>query len=77
MADKVRELKLHFDASEPVERLHDVLKVSGAGNVKIHLYAHLDDGHVAEMVLKGKYSIPPDLISMLQKTPGFVKYSEG
>ncbi len=76
MADKVRELKIHIDASEPVERLHDVLQASGAGNVKVHLYAHLADGHIAEMSLKGKYSIPPDLISMLQKTPGFVKYSE-
>ncbi len=76
MADKVRELKIYIDASEPIQRLHDVLKISGAGNVKIHLYAHIND-NIAEIELKGRYTIPSDLISMLQKTPGFVKYSEG
>jgi DNA polymerase-3 subunit alpha len=76
MADKVRELKIHIDASEPIQRLHDILKISGQGNVKIHLYAHIND-NIAEIELKGRYAIPSDLISMLQKTPGFVKYSEG
>ncbi|HPF78762.1 MAG TPA: DNA polymerase III subunit alpha, partial [Alphaproteobacteria bacterium] len=76
MADKVRELKIHVDATEPVQRLHDILAASGQGNVKIHLYAHLDNDHVAEVEIKGKYTIPPDMISLLQKTPGFVKYTE-
>lgn len=77
MADKVREIKIHVDATETVHRMHDILKLSGAGNVKIHLYAHLQDGHVAEMELKGKYNIPQDMMSMLQKTPGYIKHSEG
>ena len=76
MAGKVRELKIHVDATEPVQRMHDILKESGSGNVKIHLYAHLEDGYVAEMELKGKYNIPQDMISTLQKTPGFIKYAE-
>lgn len=77
MANKVRALKIHVDASEPVQRMKDILSASGTGNVKIHLYAHLDDGHVAEMELRGKYSVPSDMMSALQKTPGFVRYSEG
>jgi DNA polymerase-3 subunit alpha len=77
MADKVRELKIHVDATETVHRMHDVLKISGVGNVKIHLYAHLEDGHIAEMELKGKYNIPQDMMSLLQKTPGYIKHSEG
>ena len=76
MAGKVRELKIHVDATEPVQRMHDVLKISGSGNVKIHLYAHLEDGHIAELELAGKYNIPQDMVSMLQKTPGFIRYSE-
>jgi DNA polymerase-3 subunit alpha len=75
VAHKVRELKIHIDASEPVHRIHDLLKIAGKGNVKIHLYAHLKD-HIAEMEIKGRYAIPPEMMSVLQKTPGFVKYSE-
>ncbi len=77
VADKVRDLKIHIDATEPVQRLHDILKISGAGNVKIHLYAHLKEGHIAEIELKGKYNIPQDMMSLLQKTPGYIKHSEG
>ncbi|MEZ5903180.1 MAG: DNA polymerase III subunit alpha [Alphaproteobacteria bacterium] len=77
MADKVRELKIHIDAPAPIQRLHDALQISGAGNVKIYLYAHLADGHIAEIELKGKYNIPQDMLSTLQKTPGYVKHSEG
>lgn len=76
VTDKVRELKIHIDASEAAQRLHDILSNAGQGMVKIHLYAHLQD-YVAEMEIKGKYSIPQDMMSVLQKTPGFVKYSEG
>lgn len=76
MAGKVKELRIHIDASEPVERLHDVLKTAEKGRVKVSLYAHLPNGHIAEMDIKGRYTIPLDMMSMLQKTPGFVKYLE-
>ena len=60
--------------------MYDVLQAanqnSREGQVKIHLYAHLPDGHIAEMNLKGRYDIPSDMLSLLQKTPGFIKYSE-
>jgi hypothetical protein len=56
--------------------MSDVLKTSGQGPVKIHLYAHLEDGHIAEFDIKGRYMIPPEMLSMLQKTPGYVKHSE-
>lgn len=76
MAGKVRELKIHIDASEAAQRLHDILVNAGQGLVKIHLYAHLKD-YIAEMELKGRYNIPQDMMSLLQKTPGYVKHSEG
>lgn len=76
MAGKVRELKIHIDASEAAQRLHDILKDAGQGNVKIHLYAHLEE-HIAEMEIKGRYSIPQDMMSSLQKTAGYIKHSEG
>lgn len=75
VAHKVRALKIHVDASEVVQRLHDVLATTEQGNVKIHLYAHIND-NIAEIELKGRYSIPSDMMSALQKTAGFVKYSE-
>jgi len=76
MADKVRELKIHVDGSETVQRLHDMLKDAGQGNVKIHLYAHLEE-HIAEMEIKGKYAIPPEMMRALEKTAGYIKHSEG
>lgn len=76
VAGKVRELRIHVDATEPVQRMHDVLQSAQQGPVKIYLHAHLPDGHIAEMELKGRYSIPPEMVSMLQKSPGFMKYSE-
>jgi DNA polymerase-3 subunit alpha len=76
VADKVRELRIHIDASEPVQRIYDGLKIAGQGMVKIYLHAYLPDGHVAEMEIPGRHTIPPEMLSMLQKTPGFVKYRE-
>jgi DNA polymerase-3 subunit alpha len=76
MAGKVRELRIHVDATEPVARMRDVLNSAQQGPVKVFVHAHLPDGHIAEMALKGRYSIPPEMVSVLQKTPGFVKYSE-
>lgn len=80
VADKVREIKIHVDGSQVVQRLHDILKDAGQGNVKIHLYAHLPQeagGHIAEMEIKGRYSIPQDMMRTLEKSAGFIKYSEG
>ena len=76
MVGKVRELKIHIDASEAAQRLHDMLKEAGQGNVKIHLYAHLEE-HIAELEIKGKYSIPQDMMRTLEKTAGYLKHSEG
>jgi DNA polymerase-3 subunit alpha len=77
MADKVREIRIHIDAPAPVQRMHEMLKNAGRGNVKIHLYAHLNDGHIAEMEIKGKYDIPADMMRTLEKTAGYIKHSEG
>ena len=77
VADKVRHVKIHIDAPAPLQHIKHGIENAGQGNVKIHIYAHLDTGQVAEMEIKGRHSIPPNLMSMLQKTPGFVKYSEG
>jgi len=77
VADKVRAVKIHIDAAAPLQHIKNGIANAGAGNVKIHLYAHLSDGYIAELEIKGRHSIPPELLSLLQKSPGFVKYSEG
>ena len=80
LAGKVREMVIYIDASEPVERMHEMLAGAAQGAVKIKLMACIKDqgrDDIAEFELKGRYQIPPDMVSVLQKTPGFVKYSEG
>ena len=76
VAGKVKELNVYVDASEAVQRMHDMLATAEKGNVKIHLYAHVND-NIAKIELKGRYSIPADMISTLQKTAGYMKHSEG
>ncbi|MEM6810968.1 MAG: DNA polymerase III subunit alpha [Pseudomonadota bacterium] len=76
VADKVRELHIHVDAGDPVQRIHDGLKIAGEGAVKVFIYAHLDNGYIAEIKLKGRHTIPPEMISVLQKSPGFIRHSE-
>ena len=77
VADKVRSLKIHIDASEPIRHIHDGLKLAGQGYVKVQLYAHLPDGHIAEIDIHGRHAIPPQMMSLLQKSPGYIKHSEG
>ncbi|MEM8833953.1 MAG: DNA polymerase III subunit alpha, partial [Pseudomonadota bacterium] len=77
VAHKVRDLKIWIDAAEPIQHIKSGIENAGPGNIKIHLYAMLPDGHEAEIEIKGRHEIPPQLISMLQKSPGFVKHSEG
>ncbi|MCI5059715.1 MAG: DNA polymerase III subunit alpha [Alphaproteobacteria bacterium] len=76
LAGKVKEMTIHVDAAAAVEQLHTQLQQAGRGSVKVHLIAHIE-GCEAAFDLKGRYSIPSEMISTLQKTPGFVKYSEG
>ena len=76
MASKVRELKIHIDATEPVQKLYDVIKDAELGPVKVHLYAYLPDGNIAEMEIKGRYTLPFDMMSRLQKTAGYIKHNE-
>ncbi len=77
VASKVKELQIHLDASEPVQHIYNGIKNAGSGNVKIHLYAYLPNGYIAEMEIKGRHNIPPEMLNLLQKSPGFIKYSEG
>jgi len=76
VAKKLRDLKIHIDASEPVQRIYDALQISGDGNVKITIFAHTASDHIAEISVRGLYTIPPDMMTVLQKTPGFLKFSE-
>ena len=77
VAGKVRELTIDVDASEAVQRLHDALQDASSGLVQITLNAHLSNGVVASMRLDGRYSIPQDMLSQLQKSPGYLRHNEG
>ncbi len=77
LAGKLRNLIIHIDATEPVQKIHDAIKGTGQGLVQITLHAHLPAGDVAEIALKGKWNVPSDLLRNLEKTAGFLKANEG
>lgn len=76
LASRLAELNVHIDAAAPVQRLHDLMQVEGQGAVKVSVFAHMDDGQVAEIVLKGRWSLSPAAIAAIRSTPGVIRIAE-
>ncbi len=76
LASKLAELSVHIDAAAPVKRIHDLIAVEGQGGVKVNVFAHLSDGQVAEIALKGKWSMSPAAIAAIRSTPGVIRIAE-
>ncbi len=77
VAGKVRELVVEVEASEVVQRLHDVLESATSGLVQVKLKAQLPGGVISEIELPKRYTLPSDLASQLQKSAGYIRHSEG
>lgn len=76
LASRLAELNVHIDAAAPVQRLHDLMQVEGQGAVKVSVFAHMDDGQVAEIALKGRWSLSPAAIAAIRSTPGVIRIAE-
>jgi len=76
LANKLAELTVHIDAAAPVKKIHDLIAVEGQGGVKVMLFAYLPDGEVAEINLKGRWSMSPAAINAIRSTPGVIRIAE-
>lgn len=76
MASKLKEIIVHLDAPAPAAKLKELMAVEGRGLVQISLHAHLPDGQVAELAVKGRYAVSPALINAVRSTPGVVRIEE-
>lgn len=76
LATKLAELNVHIDAAAPIAKIRDLINVEGQGGVKISIYAHASHGEVAEICLKGRWSMSPAAINAIRATAGVIRISE-
>lgn len=76
LASKLAELTVHIDAAAPAQKIADLIAVEGEGNVRIAIHAHTDRGDVAEIALKGRWSMSPAAINAIRATPGVIRIAE-
>ncbi len=76
LADKLAELAVHIDAGAPVRKIHDLINTEGQGNVRVTVFAHTPDGDVAELALKGRWTLSPAAIAAIRSTAGVIRIAE-
>lgn len=76
LADKLAELNVHIDAGAPVRKIHDLINIEGQGNVRVTVFAHTPDGEVAELAIKGRWTLSPAAIAAIRSTAGVIKIAE-
>lgn len=76
LASKLAELNVHIDAAAPVKKIQDLIAIEGQGGVLITVFAHTKQGDVAEIALKGRWSLSPAAISAIRSTPGVIRIAE-
>lgn len=76
LADTLTELKVHIDAAAPAAKIKEMINAEGQGGVKIHIFAHTQNGEVAEVKLKGRWSMSPQAINSIRATPGVIRVAE-
>lgn len=76
VAHKLTEVHIHMDAPAPAAKIKELIAIEGAGAVKIHLFAQLPDGQVAEISVPGRHSLSPAAIHAIHRTPGVLKVEE-
>ncbi|HEU4838943.1 MAG TPA: DNA polymerase III subunit alpha [Micavibrio sp.] len=76
LASKLAELNVHIDAGAPVKKIHDLIESEGQGAVKITVFAHTPEGDVAEIALKGRWSMSPASITAIRSTAGVIRIAE-
>lgn len=76
MANKLQEVIIEMDASAPAARLKEFLDIEGQGRVKIMMLLLLANGRRAEMQVPGYWSLSPQAINQIRKTPGVLDIRE-
>jgi len=76
LAKKLAELNVHIDAAAPIAKIRDLIAIEGQGGVKVSVFAHANDGQVAEIALKGRWSMSPAAINAIRSTPGVIRIAE-
>ncbi len=76
LAEKLAELNVHIDAAAPIKKIHDLINIEGNGNVKVNVFAYMNDGQVAEINLKGRWTLSPAAIAAIRSTPGVIRIAE-
>ena len=76
LAEKLSELAVHIDAAAPAAKIKELISVEGQGNVKVTVYAYMDGGEVAELKVKGRWSMSPAAINAIRATPGVIRIAE-
>ncbi|MFA7457733.1 MAG: DNA polymerase III subunit alpha, partial [Micavibrio sp.] len=76
LASKLTELAVHIDAAAPAAKIRDLIAIEGQGAVKISVHAHTAGGQIAQIDLKGRWSVSPQAISAIRSTPGVIRIAE-
>jgi DNA polymerase-3 subunit alpha len=76
LADKLSELRVHIDAAAPAAKIKELINIEGQGGVKISIFAHTQGGEVAELKLKGRWTVSPQAINTIRATPGVISVAE-
>jgi DNA polymerase-3 subunit alpha len=76
LAKKLMELNVYIDAPAPAKRIQDLMNVEGQGGVKITVFAQTNQGEMAEIALKGRWSMSPAAIAAIRSTPGVIRIAE-
>lgn len=70
LAGKLREVRVHLNGVHAVQPLKAALTEAGKGPVQVFIIAHLPGGTEAELSLRGRWSIPPDMLTCLRRAEG-------
>lgn len=76
LATRLAELNVHIDAAAPIAKIRDLIAVEGQGGVKVSIHAYAGSGEIAEIALKGRWSMSPAAINAIRATPGVIRISE-
>lgn len=76
LADKLAELSVHIDAPAPAAKIKDLIHIEGQGGIKVLIYSHMADGRVAEIAVKGRWTLSPAAINAIRATPGVIRVAE-
>lgn len=77
MASKLQSITIEMDAPAPAAKLKEFLDIEGHGMVQVIMMVVLQNGGRAEVKVPGRWSLSPQAINQIRKTPGVCDIREG